>query len=125
MARILIIDDAQDVRQTVRGFLEAEGHELFEAENGVNGMAKFKSLQPALVIIDILMPHQDGIETIRQIRTIDPDVKIVAISGGGQSAAAAFLMLADKSGANISLEKPLRRSDFIAEINRLLPKPAE
>jgi len=122
MARILIIDDEQEFRRTVRAFLEADGHEVFEAANGVAGMEEFQNLLPELVVTDILMPHQDGIETIRQIRKIDPDVKIIAISGGGQIAASAFLMLADESGANRSMEKPFRRNRFMTEVNSLLPK---
>lgn len=122
MARILIIDDEQDFRRTVRAFLEADGHEVFEAANGVAGMEEFRNVQPELVVTDILMPHQDGIETIREIRKIDPAVKIIAISGGGQVAASAFLMIADERGADSSLEKPLRRNRFMAEVNDLLPK---
>lgn len=125
MARILIIDDEQDFRRTVRAFLEADGHEVFEAANGMAGMEEFQNVLPELVVTDILMPHQDGIETIRQIRKIDPDVKIIAISGGGQSAASAFLMIADESGANRSMEKPLRRNRFMTEVNSLLPKPSK
>ena len=125
MARILIIDDEQDFRRTVRAFLEAEDHEVFEASNGINGMEEFRNVQPELVVTDILMPHQDGIETIRQIRQIAPDVKIIAISGGGQFSASAFLMIADDSGANRSLEKPIRRNRFMAEVNQLLPKPSK
>lgn len=122
MARILIIDDEQDFRRTVRAFLEADGHDVFEAENGVAGMEEFQNVRPELVVTDILMPHQDGVATIRQIRKIDPEVKIIAISGGGQFAASAFLMIADESGANSSLEKPFRRNRFMAEVNHLLPK---
>lgn len=123
MARILVIDDEQEFRRMVRAFLEADGHEVFEAVNGLDGMEKFQSVEPELVVTDILMPHQDGIETIRQIRVIDPDVKIIAISGGGQFSASAFLMIADETGADRSLQKPLRRNRFMTEVDQLLPKP--
>jgi DNA-binding NtrC family response regulator len=83
MARILIIDDDKAVRRSVRRILEKAGHELDEAEDGFAGMALHATRPFDLIITDLRMPGFDGIAVITSLRRIDPAVKIILISGGG------------------------------------------
>ena len=83
MARILIIDDNIKVLGTYARILEYAGYEVIVAINGNGGIITYKEKLPDLVIIDILMPIKEGLETIRELKQDFPDVKIIAISGGG------------------------------------------
>ena len=121
MSRILIIDDEPDFRQMVRSFLEAEGHEVLDAESGEAGLQLFRSHPPDLIVTDIYMPGIGGLETIVKIREERPDVKIIAVSGKDGIAAATLLPDGEK-GADRGLAKPFRRRDLIETIEDLLPE---
>ena len=79
--KILVIDDDSGMRYTLARVLSIGGHDVVTAEDGDRGMEAFRRLLPELVITDIFMPEQEGIETIRQIRRERPTAKIMAISG--------------------------------------------
>lgn len=125
MARILVIDDEPMVRDTIRQILEEAGFEIVLAKNGLLGEALY-TVQPFdLVITDILMPEQEGIETIMNLRRITPDVKIIAVSGGGRIGNFEFLGIAKKVGANVILPKPFDLDVLISTVRDLLePVPA-
>jgi DNA-binding response OmpR family regulator len=119
---ILIIDDDAVMRKMLRLSLEAEKFNVITAANGREGIALFRDREPALVITDILMPEQDGIETIRQIRHERFDAKIIAISGGGRIGRSDLLSIAKKLGADETLAKPFERKDLLALIRPLLAR---
>lgn len=121
MSRILIIDDEPAFREMVRNFLEAEGHEVLDAESGEAGLQLFRSHAPDLIVTDIFMPGIGGLETIVKIREENPDVRIIAVSGQDGIAAATLLPSGDK-GADRGLAKPFRRRELIETIEDLLPK---
>ena len=106
MANILVIDDEAGVREMMRDTLEELGHTVVEASNGVLGMQKYGEAPFDLVITDIIMPDQEGIETIQQIRKIRSDQKIIAMSGGGRTKTVEFLQIAQSLGAQRVLKKP-------------------
>src|SRR5262245_58208604 len=83
MARILVIDDDLLMQQTIKRILERDAHEIFTAEDGEAGVSQLKVRRYDLVITDIMMPRQEGIETIRSIREEARGMPILAISGGG------------------------------------------
>lgn len=118
MSRILVIDDEPDFRQMVRRMLEAEGHEVIEAENGNVGLAKFRALSPDIIVTDIFMPEKSGYETIVEIREQNPDIRIIAISGGGGIAAGDFFLSAKQAGANQTLAKPFRSRQLIEAVDQ-------
>lgn len=118
MSRILVIDDEPDFRQMVRRMLEAEGHEVIEAENGNEGLAKFRTLSPDIIVTDIFMPEKSGYETIVEIREQNPDVRIIAISGGGGIATGDFFQSAKQAGANQALAKPFRPQQLINAVDQ-------
>lgn len=120
MARILIVDDEDLVRLTLRQFLERAGHEVFEAGDGNEGLRQIEVCRPELVISDIIMPDREGIETIHKIRQDYPAVKIIAISGGGRIGATDFLEIAARVGADRTLAKPFTRDILIDAVNQCL-----
>lgn len=112
MAKILVVDDEELVRLTLRQMLEAEGHEIMEARNGREALSIHTSTPADLVLTDIIMPEQEGIEMIIQLRRKDPQVKIVAISGGGRMKNLDFLKIAANVGADATLTKPFSTQEL-------------
>jgi CheY-like chemotaxis protein len=106
MANILVIDDEPGVRTLVRDTLELMGHTVEEAANGIAGVQKFEEAPFDLVITDIIMPDQEGIETIQRLHQLNPKQKIIAMSGGGRTKTVEFLQIAQKLGADQILKKP-------------------
>ena len=78
---ILLIDDSASVREVLRVALESEGYSVFEAANGRDGVRLFREHRPTLVLVDIVMPEKDGIETVKEILAIDPAAVIFTMSG--------------------------------------------
>jgi DNA-binding response OmpR family regulator len=124
MAKILVIDDDRMVRETLKIILTAAGHEVVLTEDGNKGLRAFSEFTPDLVITDILMPEKEGMETIRDLRGLRPDVPIIAISGGGRVGNMSFLRVAERFGANRTITKPFEPDHVVATIAELLPKAA-
>lgn len=120
MARILVIDDEELVRYTLRAILESADHEVVEATNGNEGMASCKAHPAELVITDIIMPEKEGMETIIELRHAYPDVKIVAISGGGRIGSTDYLKMARKLGADEVMPKPFQMDEVLSMVRRVL-----
>ena len=120
MARILVIDDNEMVRDILSDLLEEEGHEVRTATEGRGGLALLDDFVADVVITDILMPGQEGIETIQKLRANNPETRIVAISGGGTRYGVSFLDMAEKLGAHATLSKPIDAMELAALIERLL-----
>jgi YesN/AraC family two-component response regulator len=117
--KILIIDDDELIRLTMKSALKKLGCTVFEAENGNGGVTLFQKERPDLVITDILMPDKEGLETISEIHALDPKAKIIAISGGGSARNMAFLQLAQKIGASHIMSKPIRPDDLLKAVKSL------
>lgn len=120
MAKILIIDDEQNIRDVFKRALENAGHETIVAEDGIVGQQMYMDHKPDIVILDIIMPEQEGIETILQLKTLDSNVKIIAVSGGGMGNAIDYLDNALKLGAKAAFEKPVNLDKLINKVNLLL-----
>ena len=120
MARILIIDDDAQLRAILRQVLDRAGHQTSEASDGREGLREHQQLMFELIITDILMPQGGGLDTVRQLRQVSPDVKIIAISGGGQSGPLDLLDEAERSGADRSLQKPFGLRELLDVIDELL-----
>ena len=124
-AQILLVDDEEMVRMQIRSSLELEGYEVREASNGREAMDILATYKPDLMITDILMPEKEGIETIREARQLQADIKIIAISGGVRTENMDFLKIAKRLGADLALPKPFGRQQLLAMVHQLLgpPKP--
>jgi DNA-binding response OmpR family regulator len=123
MKRILVIDDNVYVRSLLREMLELANYEVTEAPNGEIGERLFRQNPVDLVITDIFMPEKEGLETIRELRRSFPEVKIIAISGGGSRGDLAFLPTAKKLGAHRTFVKPFEMDEILAAIRELLGEP--
>ena len=123
MANILVVDDEQMLRRTLRALLERAGHTVVEAEDGDEGFALFRSQSFDLVLTDIIMPNREGVETIGEMRRHAPDLPIIAMSGGGSRGGELFLELAQKLGATATLAKPIRQAELIAAVDACLASP--
>jgi DNA-binding response OmpR family regulator len=121
MADILVIDDEEALRRLVARVLRAEGHTVREAANGREGLRLFREARPALLITDIIMPGQEGIETIIELRREAPEFPILAISGGGEGM---YLKLAASLGATETLAKPFGADELLAAVAALLSAPS-
>ena len=85
MAKILVTDDAAFMRMQLKDILTKLGHEVIgEAENGLDAIEQYKKLEPEIITMDITMPEMDGIAAVKEIRKINPDVKIIMCSAMGQ-----------------------------------------
>ena len=120
MARILIIEDEPQMRGMIEQVLIRAGHEVLTASDGKAGLDLFRDQMPDLVITDILMPEVDGLEIIRSLRREFPDLKIIAMSGGGETGRLQYLPEAREFGADIALSKPFDPAVLTAEVERLL-----
>lgn len=120
MARIVLIDDDMVFCTLMASALRQNGHEVKIATDGRAGVEQVQHIQPDLVVTDLLMPEQEGMETVRKVRRIQPTVPILTISGGFAGAEVDYLELSRLLGADASLKKPFLPSDFLATVNQLL-----
>lgn len=122
MTDILVIDDDAQMRRLMARILGAAGHVVLEAADGRSGLRLFRAARPGLVITDIVMPEQEGIETIRIIAREAPEIPILAISG---SAGPGYLRMATSLGATAKLEKPFGAGELLAVVAELLEGQAQ
>ncbi len=123
MPRILLVDDDDAVRSTLRRALTRLGYEVREASNGKEAMKLCAQETPDLVMTDIIMPEQEGLETIRAIRRLHPGLKVVAMSGGGRIVATDYLKTAATLGADAVLAKPFSTEEMASALALLLEAP--
>jgi two-component system, chemotaxis family, chemotaxis protein CheY len=120
MARILVIDDDADVRATVRRTLESRGHTVELADDGSLGIASLAQHAPDLVITDVFMPRQDGIETLRELRKAFPKLKVIAMSGGSGNGLINLLEDMELLGANRAIPKPFTPKELMEAVDTVL-----
>ncbi|MCP4677025.1 MAG: response regulator [Deltaproteobacteria bacterium] len=120
MSRIMVVDDEPQVRRMLRGRLETEGYEVDEADDGKLALALQRQNSADLIISDMIMPEMDGTELIIKLSREFPDVKIIAISGGGILDAQYHLCLAKEFGANRIFPKPVPLQNLVDTIEELL-----
>jgi DNA-binding response OmpR family regulator len=120
MSTILVIDDEQSICEAVEHMLCAGGHAVRVAASARVGLDRLQSEPVDLVITDMLMPDQDGIETIAAIRRIHGRLPIVAMCGGGRLGAGEYLDMARQLGADATLIKPFGRQELLATVDALL-----
>lgn len=115
---ILIVDDASFMRMMIKDILTKNGFEVIgEAENGLKAVEKYKELNPGLVIMDITMPEMDGIQAVKEIRSFDPNAKIVMCSAMGQQA---MVIDAIQAGAKDFIVKPFQADRVVEAVTKVL-----
>jgi CheY-like chemotaxis protein len=118
MAQILVIDDDAMLQRVLKEILLFLGHEVRQAFDGKEGVRLCRESPPDLVLTDILMPEQDGLQTIRELRRLCPEVKIIAMSGGSLVwPGIDSLSFASRFGARHVLHKPFAHHELQAALN--------
>lgn len=120
MAKILIIDDEEDIRIILRHSLEAAGHVVVEATDGHAGVRVWRAERPELVVTDIVMAGADGLELITELRRQDPGVKVIAMSGDGLRGKQTLLDESVRLGALRVINKPFDLHELLQAVKELL-----
>jgi len=120
MARILVIDDDEQVLDMLYESLTREGYDVLRASNGEQGMRLYREEPVDLIITDLIMPEKEGIETIIELRQDFPDVKIIAMSGGGRIGTKDYLNMAKIFGVQRTFTKPVAREQLLDAIRGLI-----
>ena len=122
MARILIIDDDPDVRRLLKIALEKNKHAVLEAGDGVEGVRRWREAKPDLVITDLMMPGKDGLDTLFELVSLDPRVKVIAMTGGNWREAVDRLHDARLFGAVRTVAKPFTLSEMLRVVGEVLAR---
>jgi CheY-like chemotaxis protein len=121
MAHILVIDDDVQFLQYLNEVLSDEGHNVETVPNGSKGMRMLTQKPFDILITDIFMPEKDGIELLRDLRKTKIEIKIIAISGGGNNYSPEMaLSVAKMLGTARTLNKPFTKKDLLPVINEML-----
>ena len=125
MARVLVIDDDKLFVKLMVHALQERNHEVTFALNGAAGVQAFAASPSDVVVCDMLMPEQEGVETIRRLRQHNANVGIIAISSGlRRSAMIDILHVATQFGADVTLQKPFKLSQLTAAVDQLVSSRA-
>lgn len=114
--KILVTDDAKFMRMTLGNILRKMGHEIVEAESGLDALKKYREYRPDLVTMDITMPEMDGVEAVKRIKEIDPSARIIMVSAMGQRD---FVLQAIKNGAQDFIVKPFQENRVMEAVFKI------
>ena len=121
MANVLVVDDDALFREIAQEMLTQAGHAVILVNDGAKVAHLPAEPAPELAVVDMLMPERDGIETIGDLQSRWPSIKVIAVSAGGKSLEPDLLLRAAKAlGADATLTKPLDRAAFVALVRQLL-----
>jgi len=120
LKQILVVDDEAQIRTMLTLMLEQEGYIVHTAENGEQGLALVGRHTFDLVITDMIMPVKDGLKFIMELVRDYPDLKVLAISGGGAIKAERYLTMAGYLGDIATLEKPFKREVLLEMVAKLI-----
>ena len=126
MTRVIVVDDDALVRITARALLEAAGFDVVEIADGASAIQVVRTVGGDLVLCDLFMPGVDGLEVIQELRRQFPDVRVIAMSGGGFDGTLDLLGVARLLGASEVIHKPFTQRALLTAIERSLhPPPAQ
>ena len=121
MHTILVVDDEDAIRRLVKDTLELAGYTVLEGRSGQEAIEVYRGQQADLVLMDILMPGQDGFETIKFLRKEFPSAKIIAMTGGANTLGVrSILDLAKLLGARGTLSKPFNLTTLLDTVREEL-----
>lgn len=123
MARIVLVDDTDIFRETLEVALQRAGHEVIGAASGLGIERVVAQHKADLVITDMLMPDRDGVETMMALRRRYPELRVIAMSGGG-SRGNLDLGVARKLGASATIAKPFEPAELVELVTEILAGPA-
>ncbi len=117
---IMLVDDDKGIREMLKDMLEDAGFIVDTMENGQLAVDNFNKDQYQLVITDIIMPEKEGIELILHLKKAAPEIKIIAISGGGRGKPEDYLLNAEILGADATFTKPFSPAKLLEKVKELL-----
>jgi CheY-like chemotaxis protein len=130
MHQVLVIDDDADVRDAIRHLLELAGYGVRTSADAAEAVNQLSREPVHVVITDLIMPKVNGVEAIRTILKDFPDVRIIAMSGGGNFGiesyrpnaitTTAFLAAAERAGAHYILSKPFEMAELVRAVEQVL-----
>lgn len=120
MASVLVVEDDVQVRTMLRMTLEDAGHCVREASDGHQAIGLHRSCPADLIVTDILMPEKEGLETIMELRAEWPELRIIAITGGGSSNPQSYLEIAKRMGAARAFQKPVDQEELLGAVKELV-----
>ncbi len=115
--KLLVIDDAPYVLKALRDTLESHGYEVYDAVNGEEALARYREVNPDVVLMDVLMPRMDGVSATRCIKEYDPDAKIIIVTAMGKRGLEKDCI---EAGASDFIMKPFKTKDLLRTINSLV-----
>jgi CheY-like chemotaxis protein len=119
---ILVADDDAMARLGYRALLESAGHTVLLAEDGEEATRLVEKGEVEILLLDILMPRREGLETLLEIKRRFPRVIVIAMSAGGVRSSFDFLAMAARLGADRTLSKPFSQQDLAAMLDELKPR---
>jgi len=122
MTEILIVDDDVQIRYMLRLLFEAEGFTVSEAENGNQALDRYREQPADVVVLDVLMPDMEGIETIRELKQIDSRVNVIALSGGGRMSGEYYLKMIKGFAPRFTFTKPVDPETLVEAVREILEK---
>ena len=118
--RILVVDDDDGIRRTLQILLSKAGYEVMQARDGLEAVRLWRDRGGDLVITDLHMPEKDGIETIVELLSFSPGIRIIAMSGGGQTKRLDLLGNLTLLGTVLTIEKPFTLTEMMTMVGRAL-----
>jgi DNA-binding NtrC family response regulator len=120
MGKILIADDDFEIRDSLQKLLQLKGHEVELAKDGLEACKALDADHFDLMVTDIVMPNQEGLESIMQARQKHPDLHLIAMSGGGKARTENYLRMAKTFGAEAIFMKPFSPREMLEKVDELL-----
>ncbi len=120
MAKILLVEDDDLVRDMLVQMLQRATHEVLSAANGEEAIEILRKVEPDILVTDLIMPKKSGITLISEVKNKHPKMEIIAISGGGRLDPTGYLDLSESLGASVSFEKPIDKAALLMAIDLLL-----
>jgi DNA-binding response OmpR family regulator len=117
---ILVVDDDDQFRNLLTEVLKRAGFQVAAASDGQEAMKLFQQRPAQLIVTDLIMPNKEGLETIIELRRSHPQVRIIAMSGGGRVGPQDYLALAKMLGADRVFAKPFRSAEFLQAVRELV-----
>jgi len=118
MLKVLVIDDDEMVLALVQKILTMEGFEALTTADGPQGLTIYKERRPDMVLLDLALPGMNGLEVLRRIRQLDPEARVIVVTGSGSNESAEVAL---KYGAYDFVRKPVDYADFVRRIKAALP----
>ena len=115
--KVLVVDDESRMRKLVKDFLLRQNYEVLEAENGEEGIQKYKEENPDMVTMDITMPVKDGLEALKEIKNFDSAAKVIMVTAAGQESK---VMEAVKLGAAEFVTKPFEKEKIVDTVHKVV-----